>query len=232
MARYKSVGQMVKAGDYEALKEFFTTTETSVLNAIKEVNEKGTRDIDSLLQFAIAAKGERQLDIVELLIKYGANINMTDKNGATLLMVAAQNNNLETMRFLMQNPNIELNKIDEIFKKATHYAVMGNAVEAFDLLYQTGQFDINEKTMLAEETYLHFATQQGSVEIAYRLMELGIDPTVENAVEGSLAAAYVPEVEDNEDGSPGADADKYNKLFEDLENYREKFKKSNNAFDF
>lgn len=229
--KYKSLGQMVKAVDYEALKNYFDSADENALKQLNEVNEKGRKNIDLLLQASIVAKGERQLDIVDLLLKQGADINMADKNGMTLLMAAAAENNVESLNFLINHPDVDVVKLDEIFKKATHYAVLNNAVDAFTILFNTGKFDINEKTSLREETYLHMAAQEGHVEMCEKLMELGIDPTIEEALEGSLAASFVPEGQDI-DGQPHPDAEKYNMLFEKLEDYREGFKKNTNSFDF
>ena len=54
----------------------------------------------SSLQFAAI---KNKYPIIELLLMYGANINLSDDYGNTPLMLAVMNNNLESINSLMKN---------------------------------------------------------------------------------------------------------------------------------
>lgn len=226
--KYKSVAHMVKDHNFDAIKNYFKAN-PKALESIKEVNEKGYRDIDKLLELSILNPNK---DIVDYLIFHGADINVCDDNGTSLLMIAAQSNNVQSIHTLIEK-GVDLHKIDETFKKAIHYAVMSNAVEAFDALFNTGEFSINDLVPVVNNSFLHIAAYSGSVEMTDRLIQLGVDPTLENSIEGALASECVPETNpDDENPDNGELTEKMNNLFEKIESYRNSFKKSNNSFDF
>lgn len=216
--KYKSVAQMVKAGDYEAMKGYFDANPDKV----KEYAQPGdtARTIDVLLMTAAQHKSERQVDIFELLIANGADINAVDKNGTTLLMMAASNNDTALIKTLLEVPNINVRQMDENFTMATHHAISADAVEAFQVLYETQKFDINElKDILSGMTYLHWAAKDCNQKVCQMLIDYGIDATVEDA-EGILASEYVPEKPE------------YEELFDKIEAHRNTQKSTKSAFDF
>ena len=77
---------------------------------------------------------EGKLDYIRLIVeKFGFDIKVTDKSGATLLHNAVQHNQLAVAEFLMDQ-NIDINACDNDGNTALHYAAIHQNQEAAKLL--------------------------------------------------------------------------------------------------
>lgn len=217
---YTSLGQMVKAGDYEALKNYLEAQNEKALKAFEEINPQGLREIDALLFHSMKYTNERQLDIMELLIKFGANPNVSNKDQVTILMQACGANNVEAVKALLKQDGIDVNKKDgSAVWDAGHYAVNADAVEAFAELVNAG-LDPKAVSTMNGRSYLHYAASEGFDKMCDALIAYGVDPTVEEKIDDCIAAEFVPNDE------------QFTPLLEKLEEYRTQFKGTKSDFDF
>jgi len=210
---------MIKAGDYEALKNHLESRTALQLKELEQVGSNGLRDIDSLLFYSMNYKSERMVDILTLLLNFGADPNVTNQNGTTLLMSAAEANNEEAIKVLLNSKDIDLKKLDATgFSMATHYAVRANAVQAFQALIDAGM-DAHYVCPLHGKNYLHIAAAEGNTEMCDLLISLKVDPTLEESIDNSLASELVPS---DESFAP---------LFDKIEEYRNSVKQHSTGFE-
>lgn len=236
--KYKSVSSMIKALDADAVKDFFNTCSIEKIKEMKTTIEPKTRlsTINTLLYMAVIEKAvyedkdkntinkeNEQKKIIDILLENGANPNIQDDNGQTLLMYAARSNNLSSFTSLLDNHNVDHTIKHQGLEDVADVAVKSGAVEVFEEILNRGLVDINRTNFMTNETFLHLACKRIKEVDAELMVEFlinkNIDPTVEN-YEGVLAVEFVPELDD------------YNEIFEKLENHREKFKKDVDDFDF
>ncbi|WP_264337380.1 ankyrin repeat domain-containing protein [Wolbachia endosymbiont (group B) of Dolichovespula media] len=95
-------------------------------------------------------------------------------NYKTMLRIASQNCNLETIKFLVENLldiNVQIPKLT-----ALHYAAEEGCAEVVKFLVEKG-VDINA-TKYERWTPLHAATYEGKLEIIRFLLDKGSDPTI------------------------------------------------------
>ncbi|KAB2978033.1 MULTISPECIES: ankyrin repeat domain-containing protein [Wolbachia] len=95
-------------------------------------------------------------------------------NYKTILRIASQNCNLETVKFLVENLldiNVQIPKLT-----ALHYAAEEGCAEVVKFLVEKG-VDINA-TKYERWTPLHAATYEGKLEIIRFLLDKGSDPTI------------------------------------------------------
>lgn len=92
---------------------------------INYVSDNGTALMASVV------KGNK--DLVELLIKSGANLNLTDTNGLTALIYAVQFKNIEMLKLLLEH-HADKSLVDKNGKTAFEYAVFSGNEEIISLL--------------------------------------------------------------------------------------------------
>ena len=89
-----------------------------LIDAGGNVNQATTTDGVSPLWMA-SYKGN--VDLVEVLLEAGGNINQHANNKATPIIIASLKGHTEVVRLLVQQPNIDLNKVCK-FKTALGHA--------------------------------------------------------------------------------------------------------------
>lgn len=92
---------------------------------INEISPMGTALMASIV------KGNK--DIVALLLKKNADVNLTDNQGTTPLMYAVQFKNSEVVKWLLEH-NADKTKVDSQGKTAFEYAVFSGNEEIINLL--------------------------------------------------------------------------------------------------
>lgn len=113
----------------------------------------------------------KDYDKVEKLLKSGENPNVLNKDGVTLLFLAASDNDIKTIKLLDKyNVNIDLptgeGKITPFFM-----ACASNSYEAAEYLLQKGA-DVNYKVKAAgNQTPIRFACKSGSIKLVKLLLE-------------------------------------------------------------
>jgi uncharacterized protein len=90
------------------------------------INKKITLDYGSGLGTALMASAYKgNTEMVKLLLENGANPNLTDANGQTVLMMAITVQNIEIIQLLLDK-KVDLNVRDNNKKQALDYALMTN----------------------------------------------------------------------------------------------------------
>jgi ankyrin repeat protein len=125
----------------------------------KKFNDMDLKDIQVILAIPLKDKrtvlheaAEKQiLDVVSLLLKYGADPTLTDCNGNTPLSIAQS-----------KNPNSEMTKLlakSVTLKRLKKCIVLNDSAELKRILHEPG-FDINTPHELTGSTALHWASIQ------------------------------------------------------------------------
>lgn len=114
----------------------------------------------------------RNLNMAELLVKLGADVNAKCDDGWTALHTAAYNNNLEIATFLVIH-GIDINARTEYSQTALFYAARYNNIETATFLINSGS-DINSRTWEGE-TPLMSAAFNNSYDLANILISAGAD---------------------------------------------------------
>lgn len=117
-------------------------------------------------------KAIKSADIVRSseLIKWGADINALDRDGDTLLQIAAQNDNLSVINFLVENHiNVFAEVKNEKKLNALHISAYHGHAKNVEYFVKLG-FDVNEVTKHGE-TALHLAAMNGHLDCVQSLLK-------------------------------------------------------------
>ena len=117
--------------------------------------------------------------ISELFIEAGVDVN-AQSIGNTPLAFAAERNNLEITKLLIEN-GADVNKKNDLGSAPLHYATRYNNLEMVKLLVKNGA-DVNQISSLDDNVPLEYAIYNDNSEMAKFLVEAGAD--VNSAEEG------------------------------------------------
>ena len=136
-------------------------------------------DGDTLLLYAIhlcLCKTPHNYNaIVEILVKYGANINIDNKNGDFPLILASHSRTPEITKILL-NAGANVNIHDDMGINALHMAVMSNHPNTAKCLIKSG-IDTNAINYMGQ-TPLHLAAERGGICFIRMLVKAGSDPYI------------------------------------------------------
>lgn len=130
---------------------------------------------------------EGKTDEVISYLDRGMDINQTNQNGQTLLMIAAYNGNNDLVRFCIEK-GAEVNARDSGGRTALMYAASGPFPETVKYLLKKGAdpkaVDYDEKW-----TALMYAAAEGHLDVVKLLVKKGADPALAD-IDGDTAASF------------------------------------------
>ena len=131
----------------------------------------------------ILAATHDQLDVVEVLLRDGANLNAKDMGGYTALLRALEKKNDAIAELLLAQPNLEVNAQGFSGMSAlTWYVWRGNERNVQTLLERGANPNLSDAD---GDTPLHGAAQRGNVKLLEMLLTSGANPNAKNKVGGT-----------------------------------------------
>jgi len=163
---FKQLFEYVKSGDFNKL---------STLHYVEDyINLIDKESGDSLLH--VAAE-KNSVDIIELLIKEGANYSLVNSTGETPLHTSARCGALESLKLLYKyDKDIESRDNDEL--TCLHDAACYDKIQTVQFLIEN-KANIEAKTS-SGETPLMFAVRQGYLNIVNLLLDSNADVAAKN----------------------------------------------------
>lgn len=121
---------------------------------------------------------EGRLASVEKLLKKGASVDATDKEGRTAMMMAAYNGHTAVVEFLLKN-GANINSKDKGGSTALMYTSKRSFDETSNYLLENG-IDVNAQTKKRGVTALMIVAVAGNVEMVRTLLLKGADPDLKD----------------------------------------------------
>ncbi|NCQ50346.1 hypothetical protein GW796_00310 [archaeon] len=200
---YKSLGAMLKAGDFEILIKDLTEMKSSgeLKKLSKTTEQSPISEFDDLLFFfpeysVVATKDEngerkltkelipRALELLEFLLENGANPNAYMKNGVNTYLKSCEVPNVAILDYLINNPfnKVNLSHTDGMGNTGLLYATMSESIDVIDYLVNKCNFNVNEKNILSNnQTVLHYACGNGKEASFDKLIELNANPSMKDS---------------------------------------------------
>lgn len=129
---------------------------------------------------AVWGKGKNRVEIVKLLVKYGASADLDiDEDGESCVHTAAENGDLELLKILVESgAEACLRSFDDIDRTPLHCACKSGALEVVEYLLSCG-IDVNANNEdRIGDTALSDVAQTCTPEMAKLLLEHGANPLI------------------------------------------------------
>ena len=110
------------------------------------------------------------IELVEHLLKNGAKVNQRNKDGWTALYLAARERNIEIVKVLLKDKNIDVNATHADKYTVLHWGALINDLELVTLLLTDERLKVNEKDIYGY-TPLHTAINEKNVLVAEALLK-------------------------------------------------------------
>ena len=138
----------------------------SLLSQCIRAGEDGLR-----LSTLHSACREGTLNVVKLLVEAGANVCVADEEENTCLMLASREGHIDTVRYLVSLPQMDVKQRDSEGNPALHVAVREKHAEVVQVLIDAGA-DVNGRASDGD-TPLFLAIRQGSLDMVKLLVRAG-----------------------------------------------------------
>ena len=168
---HKSDDLLIEAASYDYVKLIKLLIKTGGV----DVNVQDIFDKRRLLHF-VSNYGHK--DIVELLIKAGAEVNVQCKFGNTPLHYASMDGHTECIELLIK-AGADVNIQDSDGWTVLHFASYGGYKDIVDLLIKAGA-NVNLLSHQEFNTALHFASSFGHKDCVELLIKAGTDVNIKN----------------------------------------------------
>ena len=180
--------QVLKLRGYEFNEEsFFAATEARDVLAINTFLDAGinpnAQDVLKRQTALIGAASRGHREVVDALLKGGADVNVKDKGEYTALFRALENKHEEVGDLLLGQQSLDLNARGWNGMTALITYVWRDRKDAVQKLLDRGA-DVNLQDVDGD-TAVHGAAQSGNVEILEMLLVKGANPNAKNKVGGT-----------------------------------------------
>jgi ankyrin repeat protein len=144
----------------------------------KQVEKKTTSvpQVSKQKYFQAALKGD--YSTVNKAIETGTDVNATNQNGSTALMLAGFNGHTRIVEYLLQK-GADVNIKDGNKRTALIYAASGNNAETVERLIEAGA-ELDHTDKAEHFTALMFAASEGQTEVVKILLNAGADKTIKD----------------------------------------------------
>merc|ERR1711902_283161 len=102
-----------------------------------DLNVRASQHGQTALMLAVS---HGRLDMVDLLLEAGADVNIRDEDGSTALMCAAEHGHMDIVKLLMKHPEININAVDNDGATALRVAMDASHRDIGVLLYANMSF--------------------------------------------------------------------------------------------
>lgn len=234
---YRSLGQMVKEGNFEKLLETLKESKDDE-KYIKSLLSKqdGYSELENLLyfipQFSMDENNQlkdKVLDVVDYIVALGTNPNTIFKSGITVFMQACQHSNKEFVEHYLKIADVNLDQGDGRGARPLFYAVMGEKTDIMEFLVTEKNVNMNQKMILLEgKTVFHSACMEMKEKSILKLMELGARPDIYDDYE-NLPCELIPTFDEEIYSEEDKDEEFFNKcdqVFEISQKYLQEYKQN------
>jgi len=138
--------------------------------------------------FSAVDTGKSNLEMIKYLIKKGAKTDLKNNAGWTLLHIAVINNNLETLKYLVENNFIDIEAKDEDGYSPLFLAIENGLIDICNYLISKNA-NINTQDIY-KSSALHLVIESENLEMIKYLIDKGIDINIKDE-EGNTALALL-----------------------------------------
>jgi len=171
---------MIKAKDAN-WAEYFITKHKVDVNHLGKAGSVGDEPAVNVAAFNNNVEG------LKILVKNGANINLSTSQGINAIQKAAQHNSLDAAKYLIEQ-KANLKGYNATFFNAVSYAAVENNLEMLELLVKSGA-DVNEVSLKSPwagplariATEFNPLDKKTRLKTLSKLLELGANPNVLHA---------------------------------------------------
>ncbi|PKP31029.1 MAG: hypothetical protein CVU00_13180 [Bacteroidetes bacterium HGW-Bacteroidetes-17] len=161
--------------------DYFITTYKVDVNHLGKARTTGDEPAINVASFFNNVEG------LKLLVKHGANINLSTSQGITAIQKAAQCNSLDAAKYLIEQKSI-LEGYNSTYMNAVSYAALGYHTDMLELLVKSGA-DVNEVSKASPwagplaKIAMTFdpVDKKSRLKTLTKLLELGANPNVLHA---------------------------------------------------
>ena len=179
-------GLKLRGYDYDEksfLRAASTSDEVAVSSFVAAGMSPNVKEPSTGGSALISAATRGDLEMVNTLLRSGADVNQTDEKRFTALLRALQNDREEIANILVARPELDVNAQGEGGANALISFVARQRVPAVqDLLNRGANVNLPDSD---GDTALNIAVQRGNVELVNLLLSKGADPNIKNKLGGT-----------------------------------------------
>jgi ankyrin repeat protein len=141
-----------------------------ILQKRADPNVKGRNGENALL---LSARTNEDIEVVELLINNGSNVNAVDNMGNTVLMYAVENRVPVVLRFLLNQRTISFDQVNNENEDALMVAARVNNVDAVKTLLDQNISNFSRLSKNGRKTAFMYACDNNNIDMVREFLESG-----------------------------------------------------------
>ena len=161
--------------DFNFLCNYLETNLKNKDQIEKYINTQNNQGFTSIHYASFKGK----ISVISRLLKLNANISIQNAKGLTVLHLAAQGNQPNSLAYFKEKCNENLNKNDKAHSTPLHWACYTGSLKAVDYLL-CNEVDLDQ-TDDQRVTALHLAVMSDNIQIIKRLLRAGADRNIKDS---------------------------------------------------